>query len=241
MNILAAASASGDEDATATAGIGGSEGDIVFQSAWATGTEGNASVAFANTGTINVAASANAVGGGDVLAVAFADRIDQRAFGGSEGTANVAFTNEGPLTVSAYATGLGGGDGSALAFASGIAQLAVGGSGAIGERVQHEHDRGYGERQCHGRQRGAPGLLRPGERVGDRRPAGRLWWHGFGNSHGGPNFTEDFGVNAYASQIMTGVAFTRTESGSLAPTGPAVASLTNTGMIAVAGKGQCGW
>ena len=136
----------------------------MYQYATATGDGGNASASFVNNGSFNVAAAANALGGGDVYADAYARAASQYAFGGSEGTASVSFDNNAPLNVSAYATGLGGGDGTASAFATGIYQQAGAGGGATASVYNTKRDRGLRHRRCDRRQRGAPGILRPGHR-----------------------------------------------------------------------------
>src|SRR5678810_121531 len=87
-------------------------------------------VSLTNSGTLNFAAAATAVGGEDVDAEAYvAQAVWQGAFA-PNGTANVSFDNSGPLTVSAYATALGGGEGTAIAHAGGIEQLIAAGAGA---------------------------------------------------------------------------------------------------------------
>ena len=238
LNVTADASASADEDATAIAGIGattkGGYGAVVFQSAAASGSEGNASVSFANTGSINVYATANAVGGGDVFASAFANNgIHQVANGGTSGTANANFTNEGPLTINAYATALGGGDGTAVAVATAVEQFAGGGAGASANAynsntisVVANADVTVGNAAHRGSYARATATANG---IAQHVNGGT----GSTSTAGAPVFTDDFGLNAYSSQRMTGVAFTRTESGSTAPTGPAIATLTNTGVLEV--------
>ncbi len=157
----------------------------------------------------------------------------QYAFGGSEGTASASFDNNAPLIVSAYATGLGGGDGSAFATATGIYQEVGAGAGASASvyntnaiavtasanvtvgNAAHRGSYALASAAALGVSQSAFG----GTKERPRRP--RTFLH------------RRFGVNAYVSQHLTGVAFTRTVKVALAPTGPASVTLTNTGTIEV--------
>jgi hypothetical protein len=231
IDVLMSASASADEDASATAGID----TVIFQSAWATGDAGDASVSLTNTGGINVAATATAVGGGDVTASAYIDYgIDQNAYGGDSGTANITLVNDNSLSMVANASALGGGDGYAGAFASGITQSATAGGGAS-VSVDNNDDILVSAAATvlvgNAAHRGA-GATASAYASGIHQYAEARTYDSTGT---GPNFTDGggFTVLASPSDVITGVAFTATNNGGYTGSGPASASVNNSGMISV--------
>ena len=198
----------------------------------ATGDGGNASASFANNGSFNVAAAANALGGGDVYADAYARAASQYAFGGSEGTASVSFANNAPLNVSAYATGLGGGDGTASAFATGIYQQAGAGGGATASVYNTNAIAVTASANVtvgNAAHRGSYALATAAALGVSQSASGGT----ASATVTATAFTDAFGVSAYVSQHLVGVGYTQAVDGGSAPTGPALVTLTNTGTIDV--------
>ncbi len=230
INVMAHAGASGDENASATAGVG--FGIVQVASGFNT-TAGQGSGTIDNSGTINVAAIANAVGGHDVFASAFvSEGVKQVAFGGFTGTAVASVVNTGPINVDAIANATGGGEGTALAHASGISQFAE--AGAAGSALLSNSDAISVAASANVTVGNA---AHRGDYALASAVAGGINQLALGGTRstftGATTFTQAFTTGAVASSRLTGVAFNATATGSLSPSGSALSKITNSGSLDV--------
>jgi hypothetical protein len=227
IDVLAAALATGDDDITAIAGAS----LLIFQSASAFGTGGDASAFLVNTGSIIADADATAIGGGDPIAIAFNGGIVQLAAGGTTGTANVTLDNTGLISITADALGIGGGNGTGLAFASGGLQVASAGGGATASIVNIATMTVAANADIlvgNAAQKGASAVA----------VATALGWAQSAiaatvTATGTIGFTAAFPGTAVTSDTLTGVAFVRTATFSNNVSGPALASFVNEGTYSV--------